>query len=126
MQRDCALSLLSFPFWCMLSGFVAPRSMASGTFVYLGYFNPLLLVLSVNIFVFFKYLSRTSILESVKKSRFGNCISLISTYSFGIYLVHYMVIAILKNNLLIHILNPDHFIWIVLIVLLTLIISLMY
>ena len=102
------VSVLVYAYY--ICGFVAPRSMASGTFVYLGYFNPLLLVLSVNIFIFFKYLSRTSILESVKKSRFGNCISLISTYSFGIYLVHYMVIAILKNNLLIHILNPDPFI----------------
>ena len=116
------VSVLMYVYY--ICGFVAPRSMASGTFVYLGYFNPFLLVLSVNIFVFFKYLSRTLIMDKIEKSKLGTGISQISKYSFGIYLVHYLIIDILKNNLLIHIHNLNPLMWIVLIVILTLTISL--
>lgn len=103
-------------------GFVYPRSQLAGTFVNLGYFNPLILIMSVNIFTFFKYLSKTEVMQRIENSGFGDMILKISQYSFGIYLVHYLVIEILKANFLSHIANPNPFIGIMLTVAATLII----
>ena len=63
-------------------------------------------------------------MDKIEKSKLGTGISQISKYSFGIYLVHYLIIDILKNNLLIHIHNLNPLMWIVLMFILTLILSL--
>lgn len=103
--------------------FVVPRSMASHSFVYLGYFSLLLLALSVNMFLVFKFSSKTKIFSKIENSLLGEFIVLVSKYSFGIYLVHYLIINILKNNLLTHISNPNPLVGIILLVAITFIIS---
>jgi len=104
--------------------FVVPNSMASNSFAVLGYFNPFLLILSVNVFIMFKYLSKTTAFDKVEKSKLGLIILKISKYSFGIYLIHYLILYILRLNILTRITNPNPLLWIILLVVLTLIISL--
>lgn len=105
-------------------GFVVPRSLSSGSFVYLSYFNFLILVLSLSVFVLFKYLSETGFMNRVEESKFGDAIVVVSRYSFGIYLVHYLIIHILRYNVLTHIDHPNPFVGILLVVSFTLILSL--
>ena len=105
-------------------GFVVPRSQLSGRLICLGYFTPLLLILSVNVFIFFKYSDRTGIMEMISKSRLGEIITLISKYSFGIYLVHYLIIDIIKVNFLAYMHHYNSFVEILLLFSTVLIISL--
>lgn len=105
-------------------GFVVPRSQLSGRLICLGYFTPLLLILSVNVFIFFKYSDRTGIMERISKSRLGEIITLLSKYSFGIYLVHYLIIDIIKVNFLAYIHHYNSFVEILLLFSTTLIVSL--
>ena len=105
-------------------GFVVPKSIAANHFVYKGYFNLLILALSVNIFVLFKYLSRTKSFMGIEDRNLGKALITVSKYSFGIYLCHYLILYILRINLigLYHNQNPN--VWIPLLVLLTVLISL--
>jgi surface polysaccharide O-acyltransferase-like enzyme len=80
-------------------GFVVPQSISANHFVYRGYFNLLLLALAVDIFVLFKYLSKTKYLRGLEESYFGNAIINLSKYSFGLYLCHYLILYILRLNL---------------------------
>lgn len=105
-------------------GFVVPKSIQAGHFVYKGYFNLLILTLSVNVFVLFKYLSKTSHFINIEDKSLGNALITVSKYSFGIYLCHYLILHILKINLypLHH--NQNPILWIPLLVILTVLISL--
>ena len=64
-------------------------------------------------------------MDKIENSHVGNVVILISKYSFGIYLVHYLIIDILRYNFLIHMTSPNPLIWIPLIVIVTLIICLL-
>ena len=79
-------------------GFVVPQSLLNNHFAYKSYFNLLILALSVSVFVFFKYLSKTKYLEAIEQNNLGSALTLISKYSYGIYLCHYVVIFSLKRN----------------------------
>ena len=117
-----AVSVLLYCYYILC--FVVPKSQANGIFVSLGYFTPLLFILSVNVFIFFKYLDRTRVMDRIESGRIGDVISVISRYSFGIYLVHYLIIDFLKLNVLSYIPHFNTFFEIILIVIFTLIISL--
>lgn len=105
-------------------GFVVPKSIQAGHFVYKGYFNLLILTLSVNVFVLFKYLSKTKPFMDIEYKALGKAFITVSKYSFGIYLCHYVILHILKNNLIGIYHNQNPIVWIPLLVILTVIISL--
>ena len=63
-------------------------------------------------------------MDRIESGRIGDVISVISRYSFGIYLVHYLIIDFLKLNVLSYIPHFNTFFEIILIVIFTLIISL--
>ena len=116
-------SVLSYCYYVF--GVVVPGSFNAHAFVISSYFNFLLLFISINVFVLFKYLSKSRIMDKIENSHVGNAVILISKYSFGIYLVHYLIIDILRYNFLIHMTSPNPLIWIPLIVIVTLIICLL-
>lgn len=105
-------------------GFVVPQSTSSNHFVYKGYFNLLILVLSVNIFIFFKYLSKTKFLTNIESNNVGNAITVFSNYSFGLYLCHYLIIYHLKINYTKFFLDQNFLISIPLLVIIVIVISL--
>ncbi len=105
-------------------GFVVPRSVSANRFVYMSYFNLLLLVMSVSIFLLFKYLSKIQFAEKIENSNFGYLITMISQYSFGIYLCHYLILHMLKRRLVRFYAYQSPLIWIPTLVILTLVISL--
>ncbi len=105
-------------------GFVVPRSVLANRFVYMSYFNLLLLAMSVSIFLLFKYLSRMQFAERIEKSNFGSLIVVISKYSFGIYLCHYLILYQLKRSLVRFYAYQNPLIWIPVLVILTVVISL--
>ncbi len=105
-------------------GFVVPRSILANRFVYMSYFNLLLLLMSVSIFLLFKYLSRMQFAERIEKSNFGSLITVISKYSFGIYLCHYLILYQLKRSLVRFYAYQSPLIWIPVLVILTVVISL--
>ncbi|WP_405305275.1 acyltransferase [Methanobrevibacter sp.] len=119
-----ALFLASY-FWYIFA-YVVPVSMSHGRFIYSGYFNLLILLISVSLFLFFKYLSKTGISQNIENKAIGQVLSIISAYSFGIYLCHYVVLHRLKVNIskMIVLNNQNPLIWIPILVFLTLIISL--
>ena len=117
-----AVSLLLYLYYIFC--FVVPRSQNSQTFVSLGYFTPLLLMLSVNIFIFFKYCDKTGHMDRIKNGMTGEIITLISRYSFGIYLIHYLPIDIIKVHVLAYLPHFNSFVGIILLTIVTLIISL--
>ena len=92
--------------------FVVPKSISANHFVYKGYFNLLILTLSVNIFVLFKYLSKTKFFINMEEKNFGKALITISKYSFGIYLCHYIVLNRLKVCLLKYFYNQNPLVWI--------------
>lgn len=79
--------------------YVVPHSVNANQFVTLGYFSLLILFMSVNFFAFFKYLSKAGAFDKIENGTLGNLITVISRYSFGIYLSHYLVLNALKNNI---------------------------
>ena len=105
-------------------GFVVPNSIQAGHFVYKGYFNLLILALSVNVFVLFKYLSKNSCFMNIEDKKLGKALTTISKYSFGIYLCHYLILHILKINLITLYHNENPIVWIPLLVIFTVLISL--
>lgn len=105
-------------------GFVVPKSISANHFVYKGYFNLLILTLSVNIFVLFKYLAKTRIFIDMEERGLGKSLITISKYSFGIYLCHYIVLNMLKVCLVKYFYNQNPLIWIPILVILTVSISL--
>lgn len=80
-------------------GYVVPHSISSQQFINLGYFNFMILFISVNFFSFFKYISSTKFFKGIEYGSVGSVVNLISKYSFGIYLSHYLILHSLKNNL---------------------------
>lgn len=105
-------------------GFVVPKSIQANHFVYKGYFNLLILALSVNIFSLFKYLSKTKYLMDIEDKTLGKLFITISKYSFGLYLCHYMILNLLKINLIGIYRNQNPLLWIPILVILTTSISL--
>lgn len=81
-------------------GYVVPVSVSTNHFSYLGYFNLLILAMSSSIFLLFKYLDRTNLSGKIQDGSLAKPINLISRYSFGIYLSHYMILSFLKMNLI--------------------------
>ncbi|MDO5823304.1 acyltransferase [Methanobrevibacter sp.] len=120
-----AFSVSILLYFYYIFGFVVPQSLLSNHFVYKGYFNLLILTLSVNVFVFFKYLSKTDYLKRIEDNKLGNALTLISEYSFGIYLCHYLVLHILKLNLFSLYYGQNPIIWIPVLVITTTLISLL-
>jgi len=106
-------------------GFVVPNSFDAGRFVYIDYFSPLLLIISANIFVFFKYLSKTSLMEKIESGLTGKGLKVISRYSFGIYLVHYLIIDIIKTNVLAYHTNLNPFLGTITVAVVALILSML-
>ena len=106
--------------------FVVPKSHMAHTFVALSYFNLKILLMSANAFLLFKYLSKTKHFEDMKNKALGHAFTTISNYSYGIYLVHYLVLSDLKRNLIkvINFSNGHPLIWIPVLVILTTAISL--
>ena len=105
-------------------GFVVPESIQANHFVYKGYFNLLILTLSVNIFSLFKYLSKTKYLMDIEDKTLGKAFVTVSKYSFGLYLCHYLILHILKINLIGIYHNQNPLLWIPVLVILTTLISL--
>ena len=107
--------------------YVVPMSQSHSHFTALGYFNLTTLFMSVNFFLAFKYLSKTKYMDDLENSSLGKVFAYISTYSFGIYLAHYMILHSLKMNLLrlVDYTQQSPLLWIPLFVILTLLISLL-
>ena len=105
-------------------GFVVPNSISSNHFVYKGYFNLLILALSISIFALFKYLSKTGYLGDIEDKHLGKALITLSKYSFGLYLCHYLILHILKINLIGFYHNQNPIIWIPILVITTTLISL--
>ena len=105
-------------------GFVVPRSILASRFVYMSYFNILILAMSVSIFLLFKYLFKLKLFQNIENSRLGYSITWISKYSFGIYLCHYIILHRLKVILVSFYANQNPLIWIPVLVIITLVISL--
>ena len=108
-------------------GYVVPMSQSHSHFIASGYFNLRTLFMSVNFFLMFKYLSKTELMDKLENNSLGKALTYISNYSFGIYLVHYMVLHSLKMNLLrlTDYTQQSPLLWIPLFVILTLSISLL-
>ena len=104
--------------------FVVPMSVSHGQFITLSYFNIPILFISVNVFLFFKFLSKSK--YSLKNNKIKKAISTISMYSFGIYLAHYVILHSLRMNIakIIDFTSQSPLIWIPLFVILTTFISL--
>lgn len=117
------LFLISYVYYVSFK--VVPSSISSGHFSYSSYFNFLILFMSVNFFLFFKYLSKTEFLKSLGEKTFGGIMTQISEYSFGIYLVHYLILYILKVNLVryVNFTSQSPLFWIPFLVSITLLIS---
>ncbi len=79
-----------------IMGFVVPSSIQNNQFSYLGYFNLLILAMSVSLFLLFKFISKKDFFIKIENSSVGNLISMISRYSFGIYLSHYVILNFLR------------------------------
>jgi len=92
-------SLLLYSYY--ICTFVVPQSMLNRGFVYLGYFTVIILAISSLVFLLFKYLDRTEIMNRFKHSKYGHAVTSLSQYSYGIYLAHYLIL-----HLLLLILNP--------------------
>lgn len=112
-------------FWYIFC-FVVPRSHLVHKFVALSYFNLKILFMSLNAFLLFKYLSKTKHFRDLENKAIGKAFTLISNYSYGIYLAHYLILYDLKMNLIRHInfSNGNPLIWIPILVILTTVISL--
>ena len=106
--------------------FVVPRSHLVHQFVRLSYFNLLILFMSANAFLLFKYLSNTKSFIDMENNRLGNVFTTISNYSYGIYLIHYLVLYCIKINLIkfINFTQGSSLIWIPVLVIITTAISL--
>ena len=106
--------------------FVVPRSHMVHQFVRLSYFNLLILFMSANAFLLFKYLSKTDKFIDMENNSLGKAFTLISNYSYGIYLVHYLILYCIKINLIkiINFTQGSSLIWIPVLVILTTVISL--
>ena len=106
--------------------FVVPRSHMVHQFVRLSYFNLLILFISANAFLLFKYLSKTKSFMNMENNGLGNAFTTISNYSYGIYLIHYLVLYCIKINLIkfINFTQGSSLIWIPVLVILTTAISL--
>lgn len=104
-----------------ISCFVVPRSHLVHKFVALSYFNLKILFMSVNAFLLFKYLSKTKSFEDIENKALGKAFTSISNYSYGIYLIHYLVLYDLKVNLIkvINFSQGNSLIWIPILVILT-------
>ena len=119
-----ALSIATYLYYIFAC--VGPMSVSNNSFTYPGYFNILILVLSASIFILFKSMSKIQFFRNVEKSKYGDVIVSLSGYSYGIYLIHYLVLYILKRKIVIicDYTQQSPLIWIPLLVLITLIISL--
>ena len=106
--------------------FVVPRSHLAHQFVRLSYFNLIILFMSANAFLLFKYLSKTDSFIDMENNQLGNALTTISNYSYGIYLIHYLVLYCIKINLIkfINFTEGSSLIWIPVLVILTTAISL--
>ena len=101
--------------------FAVPRSHLAHQFVRLSYFNLTILFMSANAFLLFKYLSKTKSFEEMENKSLGKAFTFISNYSYGIYLIHYLVLYCIKINLIkyINFTQGSSLIWIPLLVILT-------
>lgn len=120
-------SVLAIVSYCSyIFNFVVPRSVIAGQFVYLSYFNVTILFISLMVFLSFKFLSVGGYLERIEHNSIGKALTVISKYSFGIYLIHYLILYRLKINILnfVNYLGQNPLIWIPLLVILAVIISL--
>lgn len=117
------LSVFSYIYY--ICCYVVPTSIIKNHFTYLGYFNIQILVISVCIFLLFKYLSKMDSFIKIEKAKFGKAIVSLSKLSYGIYLSHYLVLFILKRfiDMFVDISSLNSAIWIPILVVITLIIS---
>ena len=101
--------------------FVVPRSHMVHQFGRLSYFNLWILFMSANAFLLFKYLSKTDKFIDMENNSLGKAFTLISNYSYGIYLAHYLVLYCIKINLIkfINFTQGSSLIWIPALVILT-------
>lgn len=76
--------------------YVVPTSLAKSHFTYMGYFTVQILMISVFVFLMFKYLSKTELFKKIER-KFGSAIITLSKFSYGIYLCHYIVLLYLKR-----------------------------
>lgn len=119
------ISVASYAYYIFC--YVVPTSISHGQFIYMGYFSLPILLMSVNIFLLFKYLSKSNAFLKMERNSVGMIITTISKYSFGIYLAHYVILHSLKLNLskFIDFSSQNPIIWIPIIVILTLMISIL-
>lgn len=105
--------------------YVVPNSILNNNFTYLGYFTCFLFILAITVFLLFKYLSKTELFDKIENNRFGELITFISKYSFGIYLAHYLILIRLRTSIIrfVNFNQQNPLIWIPLFVILTLAIS---
>ena len=77
--------------------------------------------MSANAFLSFKYLSKTDKFIDMENNQLGKAFTLISNYSYGIYLAHYLVLYWIKINLIkfINFTQGSSLIWIPALVILT-------
>ncbi len=103
--------------------YVVPTSILKNHFTYLGYFNIQIMLISVCVFLMFKFLSYTEFFKKIENSKYEDLIVTLSRYSYGIYLCHYIILFQIKRSMvsIIPVHNQNSIIMIPLLVLLTLI-----
>ena len=101
-----------------------------GYFQSYSYFSLILFILAINVFLFFRYFEESN-QKSIKKlylwiknGIIGKIINSLSKTSYGIYLVHYIIIKVLYNSIFNKIgINDYHIIGIPIVFIVTLVIS---
>ena len=91
--------LSAFSYISYICFYVVPSSLANSRLTSLSYFTIEILTISVLIFLLFKFLSKTEIFKKIE-DRYGNTITTLSRYSYGIYLSHYLILYYLKSYIL--------------------------
>jgi surface polysaccharide O-acyltransferase-like enzyme len=109
-----------------ICSYVVPASLLNHHLTYLGYFNIRILLISVCVFLMVKFMSNTYPFKKIENSKFGDGIVVLSRYSYGIYLCHYLVLFHMKKFKLLYYVDFPHqnsLIWIPLLVIIVLTIS---
>ena len=100
------LILAIVSYYAYISLIVVPNTISSGEFANLRYFNLIILFISANIFLFFKFSSTTDIFKKIENGFFSNLIiTKLSQYSYRIYLSHYLVLFSLRLVILYNVMN---------------------
>lgn len=95
-----ALAISTIIYLHYICNYVVHTSILNSHFTYLGYFNVQIMMISISVFLTVKFLSYTELFKKMENGRVGETIVLLSRYSYGIYLCHYLVLFKVKRTVL--------------------------